>query len=281
MPIGMTIPIRRQRLTKGHAMTNSPLKSWLERDEQVLRLQLARPKANIIDAAMIAALTAALTEHAGSSRLMAVVLDAEGPNFSFGASVEEHLPGQCAGMLRSLHALILQMVAYPVPIVAAIQGQCIGGGLEVACAASGIIAAPDAMLGQPEISLAVFAPAASALLPERVGQPMAEMLLLSGRSVDAEEASQMGLIDDVSDSPSEAALLWIDKNILGKSSSTLRLAIRAARHDYVSRIREKLATVEAMYLDELMKTDDAVEGLNAFIEKRKPVWANNVTGADQ
>ena len=262
-------------------MTNSPLKSWLERDEQVLRLRLARPKANIIDAAMIAALTAALAEHVGDSRLMAVVLDAEGPNFSFGASVEEHLPDRCAGMLRSLHSLILQMIEYPVPIVAAIQGQCIGGGLEVACAASGMIASPDAMLGQPEISLAVFAPAASALLPERIGQSMAEMLLLSGRSVDAEEASRIGLVDDVSDAPSDAALEWIDNNILGKSSSTLRLAIKAARHDYVSRIREKLATVEAMYLDELMKTDDAVEGLNAFVEKRKPVWANNVTGADQ
>ena len=262
-------------------MTDSPLRSWLERDEQVLRLQLARPKANIIDAAMIAALTAALTEHAGSSRLMAVVLDAEGPNFSFGASVEEHLPDQCAAMLKSLHALVLQMIEYPVPIVAAIQGQCIGGGLEVACAASRIIAAPDAMLGQPEISLAVFAPAASALLPERIGQSNAEMLLLSGRSVAAEEASQIGLVDEVNDGPSEAALAWIEKNILGKSASTLRLAVRAARHDYVSRIREKLATVETMYLDELMKTEDAVEGLNAFIEKRKPVWVNNVTGVDQ
>ena len=277
----MMIPIRRQQSTKGDAMTTSPLKTWLERDSQVLRLQLARPKANIIDAAMIAALTASLTEHAGNSRLMAVVLDADGPNFSFGASVEEHLPDQCAGMLRSLHALVIQMIEYPVPIVVAIQGQCIGGGLEVACAASRIIAAPDAMLGQPEISLAVFAPAASALLPERIGQSKAEMLLLSGHSVDAEEASRIGLVDEVSNGPSEAALAWIDNNLLGKSSSTLRFAIKAARHDYVSRIREKLATVEAMYLDELMKTDDAVEGLNAFIEKRKPVWANNVTGADQ
>jgi len=262
-------------------MTDSPLKFWLERDDQVLRLQLARPKANIIDAAMIEALSAALESHVAEPRMLAVILDADGPNFSFGASVEEHLPGQCAGMLRKLHALIMQMIEYPVPVIAAVHGQCIGGGLEVACAASLIIAAPDTKLGQPEISLGVFAPAASCLLPERVGQSQAEMLLLSGRSIDAERARQIGLVDEVSDAPVDAALAWIDKNLIGKSASSLRIAVAAARHDYVARIREKLASVEAMYLDELMSTNDAVEGLNAFIEKRKPAWENDLTGAKQ
>ncbi len=262
-------------------MTDAPLKSWLERDAQVLRLRLAKPKANIIDAAMIDALSGALESHTADLRMLAVVLDAEGPNFSFGASVEEHLPGQCAGMLKKLHALITQMIEYPVPIIAAVHGQCLGGGLEVACASSLIIAAPDTRLGQPEISLAVFAPAASCLLPERIGQSQAEMLLLSGQSVDAEKARQTGLVDDVSDEPTEAALAWIDANIIGKSASSLRIAVTAARHDYIARVREKLQAVEALYLDELMKTSDAVEGLNAFLEKRKPVWENTVKGADQ
>lgn len=262
-------------------MTDGPLKSWLERDKQVLRLQLAQPKANIIDAAMIDALTTALAKHVANSRLMAIVLDAEGPNFSFGASVEEHLPGQCAGMVRKLHALITQMIEYPVPIIAAVHGQCLGGGLEVACAANLIIAAPDTRLGQPEISLAVFAPAASCLLPERIGQSQAEMLLLSGQSVDADKARQIGLVDEVSDEPAQAALAWIDANIIGKSASSLRIAVTAARHDYIARVKEKLQAVEAMYFDELMQTNDAVEGLNAFLEKRKPVWDNTVPGADQ
>ncbi len=262
-------------------MTDGPLKSWLERDEQVLRLQLAKPKANIIDAAMIDAVSGALESHTADLRMLAVVLDAEGPNFSFGASVEEHLPGQCAGMLKKLHALIMQMIEYPVPIIAAVHGQCLGGGLEVACASSHIIAAPDTRLGQPEISLAVFAPAASCLLPERIGQSQAEMLLLSGQSVDAEKARQTGLVDEVSDEPTEAALAWIDANIIGKSASSLRIAVTAARHDYIARVREKLQAVEALYLNELMKTSDAVEGLNAFLEKRKPVWENTVKGADQ
>jgi cyclohexa-1,5-dienecarbonyl-CoA hydratase len=262
-------------------MMDDPLKVWLDRENRVLRLRFARPVANIIDAAMIDALGAALTSHVTDSHLMAVVLDAEGPNFSFGASVEEHLPGQCVGMLRKLHALITQMIEYPVPIIAAVHGQCLGGGLEVACACNLIIAGPDSKLGQPEISLAVFAPAASCLLPERIGQSRAEMLLLSGQSVDAETAREMGLVDEVSDEPAEAALAWIDKNVISKSASSLRIAMTAVRHDYVVRIKNKLAAVEALYLDELMKTNDAVEGLNAFLEKRKPVWENDMAGADE
>lgn len=262
-------------------MTDSPLNVWLEREQQILRLQLARPKANIVDATMIDALSNALEKHASDSRLMAAVLDAEGPSFSYGASVEEHLPGQCAGMLKKINALIMQMIEYPIPIVAAVHGQCLGGGLELACAASLIIGAPGAKLGQPEISLAVFAPAASCLLPERIGQAQAEMLLLSGQSIDADRASQIGLIDAISEEPAEAALAWIDENIIGKSATSLRIAITAARHDYAQRIRKKLDNVEKMYVEELMQTKDPLEGLNAFLEKRRPVWENDAQGADQ
>jgi cyclohexa-1,5-dienecarbonyl-CoA hydratase len=261
-------------------MSDTPLKTRLGSDEQILRLTLAKPKANIIDAEMISALSAALESHAADERLMAVVLDAEGPHFSFGASVEEHLPDQCAEMLKKINALIMQMVEYPVPIVAAVQGQCLGGGLELACAAGLIIAAPDAMLGQPEISLAVIAPAGSCLLPERILQPQAEMLLLSGKSIDAERAKQIGLVDEISDAPAEAALAWIDENLLGKSASSLRIALKAARRDYIERIRSELKIIERMYLDTLMQTKDPVEGLNAFLEKRDPVWENARKGAD-
>lgn len=261
-------------------MTDTPLKTWLERDQQILRLQLARPKANIIDAEMIDALSASLARHAADDRLMAVVLDAQGPHFSFGASVKEHLPDQCAAMLKKINALIMQMLEYPVPIVAAVQGQCLGGGLELACAASPIIAAPDAMLGQPEISLAVIAPAASCLLPERIGQAQAEMLLLSGKSIDAERAKLIGLVDEVSEAPTEAALAWIDENIIGKSASSLRIALSAVRHDAVERIRVRLDAVEKVYIDTLMQTKDPLEGLNAFLEKRDPVWENTKAESD-
>jgi cyclohexa-1,5-dienecarbonyl-CoA hydratase len=253
-------------------MGATPLHVELEKDGALLRLRLSRPKANIVDAAMIGALRAALGEHLTDARLRAVLLEAEGPHFSFGASVEEHLPGSAAAMLRELHALILQIVGSPVPVLVAVRGQCLGGGLELAAAGHLIFAAPGAMFGQPEIRLAVFAPAASCLLPEKIGPSRAEDLLFSGRSIGAEEAHRIGLVNAVADDPSQAALAYFEEHLAPRSASSLRLAVRAARYDLVYRIRRKLAEVERLYLEELMATRDAVEGLTAFIGKRPATW---------
>lgn len=252
--------------------SDSPISVWLERDERLLRLRLARPKANIVDAAMITAIKDALTKHLANPLLAAVLLDHEGPHFSFGASVEEHLPGRCAEMLRSLHELIGQLVDSPVPILVAMRGQCLGGGLELAAAGNLIFAAPDTKLGQPEIKLAVFAPAASCLLPERIGQARAEDLLISGRSLDAEAALACGLVQTIAEDPEAAALAYFDEHLSGLSTSSLRLAVQAARADFAARVKTKLAQVERLYLETLMETADAVEGLQAFLEKRPPKW---------
>jgi len=255
-------------------MTESPLKVWLDRDGSLLRLRLAKPKANLVDAAMIAALDSALTDHVSNPDIACVLLDAEGPHFSFGASVEEHLPGQCADMLSSLHSLITKMLEYPVPILAAVQGQCLGGGLEVVCGTSQIFASDTAVFGQPEIKLAVFAPAASCLLPERIGQANAEELLFSGRSVSADEAFRIGLVQGVDENPEQAALFWFDNHLSSMSVSSLRFAVKAARLQSLERIKAKIAQVEKLYINELMNTHDALEGLTAFVEKRKANWKN-------
>lgn len=252
--------------------TESPLKVSLERGGQLLRLTLARPKANIVDAAMIAALTSALGEHLPKAQLRAVLLAAEGPHFSFGASVEEHLPGSFAGMLQSLHTLVRQLVESPVPVLVAVRGQCLGGGLEVAAAGNLLFAAPGSMFGQPEVKLAVFAPAASCLLPERIGQAQAEDLLFSGRSITADEALRIGLVTAVAEDPDQAALDYFDQHLAPLSASSLRFAVRAARAEVAQRISAKLAIVEKMYVEELMATHDAVEGLTAFVGKRPALW---------
>jgi len=253
-------------------MSASPLKVDLEKDGALLRLRLSRPKANIVDAAMISALRSALDLHLPDARLRGVLLSAEGPHFSFGASVEEHLPGSCAAMLRDLHALLLQLIGCPVPVLVAVRGQCLGGGLELAAAGHLIFASPGATLGQPEIKLAVFAPAASCLLPERIGPSRAEDLLFSGRGIGAEEAHRIGLVDVLAEDPDAAAIAYFEEHLANRSASSLRFAVRAARLDMVERIRTKLAEVERLYLEELMATHDAVEGLTAFIAKRPAVW---------
>jgi cyclohexa-1,5-dienecarbonyl-CoA hydratase len=253
-------------------MTGAPLKVWLERDGALLRLRLARPKANLIDAAMIAALRDAFASHKENKGLLAALVDHEGSHFSFGASVEEHLPAQCEEMLNSLHGLLTEMLTWPRPILMAVRGQCLGGGLEFAAAGTLIFAAPDALLGQPEIRLGVFAPAASVLLPLRITQARAEDLLLSGRSISALNAAAWGLVHEVADDPAAAAAIYFEKNLLGKSAAALELALRAAREPFAELARARLDDVEALYLEKLMATRDANEGLNAFIEKRQPKW---------
>jgi cyclohexa-1,5-dienecarbonyl-CoA hydratase len=253
----------------------TPVKVWLEADGRLLRLRLNKPKANLVDAAMIAALNRAFADHLTNPVLAAVLLDAEGPHFSFGASVEEHRPAQCTGMLHELHQLILRMVESPIPILVAVRGQCLGGGLEVALAGHFIFVAPNASLGQPELNLGVFAPAASCLLPELIGPMWSLDLLVSGRSISGTEAANIGLAREAAEDASQAALTYFNEHLRSKSASSLRHAVRAARADYCMRVRSKLAAVERSYLDELMRTHDAVEGIEAFIAKRAVQWTHH------
>lgn len=257
-------------------MAPAPLRVWRERDGRLLRVRLSRPKANVLDAEMVAALDEAFAAAAapapGVPAPLGVLVDAEGPHFSFGASVEEHLPGTCAAMLRGFHALLLRMLELPIPVLVAVKGQCLGGGLELASAGGLLFASPAAKFGQPEIVLGVFAPAASCLLPERIGPAAAEDLLVSGRSVCAEEALRLGLVTAVADDPEAAALAWFDANLAKKSAAALGFALRAARADLVGRVRAKLGALEDLYLSSLMSTRDANEGLTAFLEKRPARW---------
>jgi cyclohexa-1,5-dienecarbonyl-CoA hydratase len=253
-------------------MTGDPAKFWLEQEGALLRVRLARPKANIIDAGMIAALRAGFSAHAGRPGLLCAVLDAEGPHFSFGASVEEHLPENCAAMLAALHGLLIEMLEWPAPILVAIRGQCLGGGLELALAGSRVFAASDAVIGQPEIKLGVLAPAASCLLPLYANRATCEDMLLSGRSLDAAAARAAGIVAEIADDPTAAACAWFLEHLRGGSSAAMGQALRAARLCWLPQIRERLAAVERLYLRELMRTDDATEGLRAFLEKRPPRW---------
>jgi cyclohexa-1,5-dienecarbonyl-CoA hydratase len=252
---------------------STPLKVWLEAEGQLLRLRLNRPKPNLIDAQMIAALDGALAEHLNGGA-GAVLLDAEGPHFSYGASVEEHRPDQCAAMLKAVHGLILRMLDSSTPILVAVHGQCLGGGLEVALAGHLLFVAPDAVLGQPEMKLGVFAPAASCLLPEVIGPQRSFDLLVSGRSISGSRAAEIGVAFESTTDPTRAALTYFEEHIKAKSVSSLRHAVRAARFDYAARVRNKLAVVERLYVNELMNTHDAVEGIESFIAKRAAQWTH-------
>jgi len=237
------------------------------------RVTFGASKGNIIDRPMMTALRRTFADARADRRLKVIGLEGAGGHFSFGASVQEHLPGQVREMLEDLRHLVLEMFDSQVVILAAVEGQCLGGGLELASACHRIFAGAGAKFGQPEIALGAFAPIASILLPERVGRAHGEDLCLTGRIVTAADAHEMGLVDDIMPAePFEAALAWARTHFASRSASSLRLAVKAVRADLAARVRRELPALETIYLNELMTTHDATEGLKAFLEKRPPVW---------
>ncbi len=255
-------------------MQDNPITNKTHFGGQLLELRLNRPKANILDAAMTEALIAALEEARSQPDLKAILIEGEGPHFSFGASVEEHLPGKYQAMILGFHRIFRTMLELGIPTVAAVRGQCLGGGLELAMFCTRVFASPSAKMGQPEIQLAVLPPIASFFLAERTGRPTAEELCLSGRVIGAEEALQRALVDHVSDDPHLAATTWVEEALLPHSAAAIRQTNFALRMEIQERFERTIPRIEELYFDELMQTKDAVEGLTSFLEKRPAKWSN-------
>ena len=251
-----------------------PVQVQQEAGGSLWRVRLATPKANILDQEKFELLGGIFRRAAGARELKAIILEADGPHFSFGASVEEHLPGSFDTMIRTFHDVVRGALASEVVCLAAVRGQCLGGALELISVCSRIFVAADAMLGQPEIRLGVFPPVASVLLPERIGRARSEDICLSGRILPADEALRIGLVDELTDDPEAAALDYFRRYLEPRSAASLRLAVRAVRVGLSGRLEKELQSAETLYLEELMATEDAVEGLEAFLAKRPPTWRN-------
>lgn len=250
------------------------IKTEILEDGAALRIVLDRPKANVLERRMIEAIGRTL-ETAVSTKTKLIVFEGAGKHFSFGASVEEHRREEAAGMLATFHGLFRQLAALSVPTCALVRGQCLGGGLELASWCSYVVASPEAELGQPEIRLAVFPPMASILLGWRCGGGAALDLCGSGRSLEAEEAARLGLVNAVSADPEAWWRTLYETHLKPTSASSLRFAERAARRDLMQRLERDLPDLERLYLDELMNTHDANEGIAAFIERRSPTFKDS------
>ena len=236
------------------------------------RVTFSNGKGNILDRETMAKLADVFRQAKQSAPLKAICLEGAGRHFSFGASVQEHMPDQVGSMLAAFRDLAFAMLDCDVVIVAAVVGQCLGGGLEVATLCHRVIATMDAQFAQPEIRLGVFAPVASIALVDRIGRANAEDLCLSGRTIDVSVAHGMGIVAAVDEHPADAALAWVKDSFGAHSASSLRHAVRAVRADLARRLHAELPGLESQYLQQLMRTTDAVEGLTAFVEKRAPVW---------
>ncbi len=238
---------------------------------QVEHILLANPPGNILDGAMLARLRMHLTSlHRPELKL--VVFEGKGANFSFGASVEEHLPGQVEEMLPVFHDLFRDIEGLGVPTVAVVRGQCLGGGFELATWCGLVVCDLGARLGVPEVKVAVFPPIAAMALHWRVGGAVASRLVVTGETIDASEALGLGIADLCVGDATTAWRTWFETHLLPRSATAVRFAWLASRGPMRAALRDELPDLERLYLDELMSSHDAVEGLTAFVERREPVW---------
>ena len=247
-------------------------------DNTIARVTLDDGKGNILDHIMIEQLQERLNEFGRNKKLKLIVFEGAGKHFSFGASIEEHKKEFAATMLRGFHQLFYSLRDMGIPTVAKISGQCLGGGMELALMCNVLFADKTAKLGQPEVVLGVFPPPASIILPEKIGLARAEELLITGKIISAERAKEIGLINELFEDnrTMETGICdWIQSNIVPKSASSLRYAVKASRVKFNHVISNFLPQLESVYVNQLMQSHDANEGINSFIEKRKPIWNNN------
>jgi cyclohexa-1,5-dienecarbonyl-CoA hydratase len=244
-------------------------------DDRVARITLARPPVNILNIAMMQEINRALDECSQQRDLAAIVFDST-PDcraFSAGVSVEEHAPETIFQMLDSFHAIFRNLEQIARPAVAVVNGPALGGGCELVAMCDFVIAGAQARFGQPEIKLGVFPPVAAILLPRIIGDRRARELMLTGEIIEAGEALTLGLVSRLvpaADLEPETSRLL--NQLRGLSAIALEHAKRAINLGQGRSLDDALKEIEDMYLQELMKTRDATEGVNAFIEKRKAAW---------
>jgi cyclohexa-1,5-dienecarbonyl-CoA hydratase len=242
---------------------------------RVATIVLNRPPLNIINIEMLNELSAAWSEIEDLKTQVTVISAAGERAFSAGVDVADHAADKIEATLETFHRVILRIRRSDCVTVAAIHGHTLGGGAELAMMCDFIIAADDAQIGQPEISLGCYPPVAVAHLPGAIGFHKASELVLLGDSISAIEAERLGLINKVvpRQNLTDTVDTYVDK-LLTKSSAILALAKRALREGTGHHFEKALDRAQELYLRELVKTEDMVEGMNAFCEKRSPSWKN-------
>ena len=254
----------------------APVSVAFNADQTRAAFRIFDPRGNIITAQMVDALRAALEPLGQNPHLKLVTLEGTGVDFSFGASIPEHAPDRIAHVLPLMHALIEDLLEVPAVTAAIVRGRCLGGGFELALACDGIFAADDAEFGLPEVDLGVFPPAAAALLPLRVGASRAARAILTGAptTLDAWKSAGLIALTAPADRLDAEVDRWFDVHLRRKSAAALRHAAAAARLWLLAQVRETLPALERLYLLDVMRTRDAVEGITAFLEKRRPDWTD-------
>jgi cyclohexa-1,5-dienecarbonyl-CoA hydratase len=239
----------------------------------VARLTLNNLPLNVIDIPLMEELARAIGQIEARPEISVIVLSSSGDAFSAGVDVSAHTTDKVESMLSNFHSVIRAMVASKKVTVAAVQGACLGGGAELAMVCDLVYTADDAQWGFPEIKLGCYPPVAVTALSALVGQKRAAELVLTGRSISGAEAARIGLATEaVANEKLKETVEKVTRNLSYLSPAALAVAKKAIYGWDSMHFDKGLARAEKIYFEDLMKTEDAHEGIAAFLEKRTPIW---------
>jgi cyclohexa-1,5-dienecarbonyl-CoA hydratase len=242
-------------------------------DEAVARITLTNPPLNVIDFQMMDELSEALSQIERQKQVSMILLDGSERAFSAGVDVAVHTPELIRTMFEKFHGLIMQIVKLPKITIAEVQGACLGGGAELAMVCDMCFTTPDAKWGFPEISLGCYPPVACTALAALVGEKRAADLIFTGRAFSGQEAAAWVLATEAHEGEELQNAIQMRLDHLSRLSPAALAHAKKALYAWDSIHLDKgLARAEKIYIEELMKTEDAQEGVRAWIEKRKPVW---------
>jgi cyclohexa-1,5-dienecarbonyl-CoA hydratase len=234
---------------------------------------LRNPPLNVINIPMLDELSAAITEIESRPEISVIIFSGAGNCFSAGVDVVAHTADKVAPMLEKFHHVIRSLIATRKVTIASVHGNCLGGGAELAMVCDLVYSAEDATWGFPEIQLGCFPPIAVTLLSALVGQKRASHLILTGRTITGSHAASIGLASAaVPADQLESTVGETVRKLSSLSSAALAITKRAIYAWDSVHFDKGLARAEKIYLDELMQTEDAYEGIRSFIEKRPPKW---------
>lgn len=238
-------------------------------------ITLNRSPVNILNITMMEEINQALDSFMDNKELKVILFNAKGKCFSAGVDVGEHMGDLAPKMIEVFHGIFRRMEKLGILTVASVYGSCLGGGCELAIFCDMIVASESAKFGQPEIKVGVFPPIAAYLMPRILGRKIAAELILSGEIIDAVQCLSLGLVNKVvKEEDLEPQTVEFVKPYLNLSSKVLSLTKKAITAGLRDDLEPALKLIEDIYLDELMNTHDAHEGLEAFLDKRRPEWKN-------
>ncbi len=247
---------------------------FLEKKERTASITLERPPLNVLNLPMLRELQAALDSVHRDEAVDILVIRGSGERaFSSGVDVKDHTRAKVPEMLEVVHGAIRSLLSLPQITIALVRGACLGGGCELASSCDFILASDDSFFATPEIQVGCYPPVALARFPSQIGYHRAAEMILTGRRISAQEAAAIGLINRaVAGKDLEKALQELLEELKGKSRAVLRIALKGLREISLKNFSANLARSEELYLKELLATEDVEEGVQAFLEKRKPNW---------